>query len=146
MAPGVRLIYGVRPAKRKRRQRTAAAQASQATRARAANTSRSRPADAGAAAPGAAGLPGAAGQPLKFSRRSGVTPGHDDSFIGLSFEPRAVRPPGSAAAVVPGHRGPGTGLNAGAHAVQACTIPFSAGRDRPRLAGYLPTYGPHYTE
>ena len=37
------------------------------------------------------------------------------SFIGLSFEPRAVRPPGSAAAVVPGHRGPGTGLNAGEH-------------------------------
>jgi HxlR-like helix-turn-helix len=29
------------------------------------------------AAPGAAGLPGAAGQRPQFSRRSGVTPGHD---------------------------------------------------------------------
>jgi len=60
------------------------------------------------------------------------------SFIGLSYARRAVRPPGSAAAVVPGHRGPGTGLNAGerrcARRPSLWPLEFGAGgtvRDRP---------------
>src|SRR5215469_12226932 len=32
-----------------------------------------------------------------------------------------------------------TGLNAGTHAVKACALPFRAGRDRSRPAGYLAT-------
>src|SRR5215467_13596974 len=43
-------------------------------------------------------------------------------------------------------RTPRTGVNAEAHAAEACAVPFRAGRDRPRPAGYLPTYGPHDTE
>ena len=39
------------------------------------------------------------------------------------------------------------GLNGGAHAAEACAVPFRAGRDRPRPAGYpTPTYRPHHTE
>jgi len=34
-----------------------------------------------------------------------------------------------------------TVLNTSTHAAEACALPFTAGRDRPRPAGYLPTYG-----
>src|SRR5262249_55202759 len=35
--------------------------------------------------------------------------------------------------------------NTSTHAAQACALPVTAGRGRPRSAGYLPTYGPHPT-
>ena len=44
------------------------------------NISRPGPAGAGAAAPGAAGPSGRRGSAARFSRHSGVTPGHQDSF------------------------------------------------------------------
>jgi hypothetical protein len=37
-------------------------------------------------------------------------------------------------------------LNRSTHAAGACTLPFRAGRDRPRPAGYSPTYRPRLTE
>jgi len=47
-----------------------------------------------------------------------------------------------------------TGVTGVAHAAEACALPFSAGRDRPRpgcrwqlrAAGYPPTHRPHHTE
>jgi len=52
------------------------------------------------------------------------------SFSGLSYEPRAVPPPESAAGLVPGHgTGPGrpwTILNRSTYAAGACTLPFRA--------------------
>ena len=39
-----------------------------------------------------------------------------------------------------------TGPDGEAHAAEACALPFTAVRGRPRLAGYLPTYGSHHTE
>ena len=80
-APGVRLIYGVRPAKSTRRQRTAAATASQPIRARAATPAGQRLQMWARQRPAQPGPRGAAGQLPRFSRRSGVTPGHHDSFV-----------------------------------------------------------------
>jgi hypothetical protein len=37
-------------------------------------------------------------------------------------------------------RTPWTGVTGEAHAAEACALPFTAGRGRPRPAGYLPTY------
>ena len=54
------------------------------------------------------------------------------SFIGLSYEPRTVPPPGPAATVVPGHGccgRPWTALNRSTHAAEACT-PAVQGRSR----------------
>ena len=38
------------------------------------------------------------------------------------------------------------GPRAHAQATEACTVPFRAGRDRPRLAGDPPTHQPHHNE
>src|SRR5436190_8523185 len=43
-----------------------------------------------------------------------------------------VPSPGSAAAVVPGHGRREQALPGGAHAAEACVLPFRAGRSRPR--------------
>ena len=43
-------------------------------------------------------------------------------------------------------RTPRTALNRSTHAAEASALPFRAGRDRPRPAGYPPTYRPHHSE
>jgi hypothetical protein len=67
-------------------------------------------------------------------------PGHGRLIVGLSYGPRAVPSPGSAAAVVPGHGRLRTALNRSTHAARACALPFKAGQDRPRPTGCPPTF------
>lgn len=79
LAPGVRLIYGVRPAKKKRRQRTAAATAFQVIRATALTSAGRDPRKQARQRPAQPGSRGAAGQ-LRNLHAEAASPGHHDSF------------------------------------------------------------------
>jgi len=133
LAPGVRLSYGVRPAKSKRRQRTTAATASQATSPGTTTSAGKGQRHSGAAAPGTAGLRVTAGNGPHFHAVAASPQGQQDSV--LSAQHHLQRHSPQLSCQVTGI----AALNREQHAAEACASPFRAGRDRSPPAGYPPT-------